>query len=88
MASPDAQAPPVTRTTQRATPIGAVKHPPTEHWLDADAERRSNLERRAWIEAMHRAAPGTDWRQIESANGEALMARRRDSGPDQSTARL
>lgn len=67
---------PATRMTQLARPIGDVRHPPTEHWLDADAERRSNLGRRAWIEAMHRAAPGTDWRQIEASNGEALMTLR------------
>ena len=51
--------------------------PPTEHRLDPDAERRHKEERRAWIEEMHRAAPGVDWRAIERANGLERMERRR-----------
>ena len=44
---------------------------PTEHRLDADAERLNRKGRRAWMEEMHRTAPGTDWRAIEQANGQA-----------------
>ena len=50
---------------------------PTEHRLDEDAERRNKAARRAWVEGMHRAAPGTDWRAIERANGLAAQERRR-----------
>ena len=37
----------------------------------------SDRERQAWIESLHRAAPGVDWREIERANrrrGAALLA--------------
>jgi photosystem II stability/assembly factor-like uncharacterized protein len=50
---------------------------PTEHRADLDAERRHKSERRAWIEEMHRTAPGVDWRAIERQNGLDRMERRR-----------
>ncbi|MEZ4387172.1 MAG: FlgD immunoglobulin-like domain containing protein [Candidatus Krumholzibacteriia bacterium] len=49
---------------------------PTEHRLDRDAERRNEDGRRAWLEAMHRTAPGVDWRAIERDNGRVLQERR------------
>ena len=54
--------------------------PPTEHWLDENAESRNKSAREAWIEEMHRAAPDVDWREIERQNGLAEMERRRDPG--------
>ena len=52
---------------------------PTEHRLDSDAERINRKGRKLWLEEMHRAAPGTDWRAIEAANGLALENRRADA---------
>jgi len=54
--------------------------PPTEHREDRDAERRHRDERRAWIEEMHRTAPGVDWRAIERRNGLDRMERRQVAG--------
>jgi photosystem II stability/assembly factor-like uncharacterized protein len=42
---------------------------------EEDRERRQ-LERQAWIESMHKAAPDVDWREIERGNSEAEMRRR------------
>ena len=57
-------------------PAPALRLPPkpTEHRLDEDAERLNRKGRRAWMEEMHRAAPGTDWRALERANGLAREA--------------
>ncbi|MFT7478594.1 MAG: photosystem II stability/assembly factor-like uncharacterized protein, partial [Gammaproteobacteria bacterium] len=53
---------------------------PTERGLDGDAEERKQIEREAWIEEMHRAESGTDWRAIESENqARALWRRNRRS---------
>ena len=41
---------------------------PTEHVQDDDAEARHKAGRKKWIEGMHRAAPGVDWRAIERRN--------------------
>jgi len=49
---------------------------PTEHMLDEEAEERNSSLRRAWMESMHRAAPGTDWRALERRNGEAQRDKR------------
>lgn len=49
---------------------------PTEHRLDEGAEARNHAARAEWMESRHRAAPGTDWRAIERANGLAAMARK------------
>ena len=44
--------------------------------LEAGAEQRNRREREAWIERMHRAAPGVDWRELERANSqENLLSR-------------
>ncbi len=39
-------------------------------------EAVDNEERQKWMEDMHRASPGVNWREIEKANAEALKARR------------
>lgn len=49
---------------------------PTENVLDEKAEERQTSLRKAWFEHRHQAARGTDWRAIERANGEALIAER------------
>ncbi|RMH02273.1 MAG: hypothetical protein D6702_09290 [Planctomycetota bacterium] len=49
---------------------------PTEHRLDEGAEARNKSARREWIEGMHLAPPGVDWREVERANGLAAMGRR------------
>ncbi len=56
---------------------------PTEHWADEDAEERFHEERRAWIERMHRAEPGVDWREIERENGRREQERRNELGRGQ-----
>jgi photosystem II stability/assembly factor-like uncharacterized protein len=55
---------------------------PTEHRQSQDAEKRHKLERRQWIEQMHRAAPGVDWRAIEQANGKQRQRIRREALAD------
>ncbi|RME23739.1 MAG: hypothetical protein D6798_12915, partial [Deltaproteobacteria bacterium] len=75
--APAGKTPPVA-TGQLAAQLARMAHPPpTEHWLDEDVERRNKQARKAWFEAMHRAAPGVDWRAIERRNGLAETARRR-----------
>ncbi|MBM4116140.1 T9SS type A sorting domain-containing protein [bacterium] len=65
----------------RLWPSGSRALPmPTEHRLDEDAERLNRKGRRAWMEQMHRAAPGTDWRTIEASNGRAREARHAAAG--------
>lgn len=49
---------------------------PTENFLDDEDEESAQHGRAEWIERIHRAARGLDWRAIERANGEAEMARR------------
>ncbi|MFH1679568.1 MAG: FlgD immunoglobulin-like domain containing protein [Candidatus Eisenbacteria bacterium] len=52
---------------------------PTEHRLREDAEERNRSLRREWIEQMHRAAPGTDWRAIERTNGAVRQIERNEA---------
>ncbi len=69
---------PVAATGRLADQLARIQHPPPiEHWLDEGVEQRNKKARKAWFEAMHRAAPGTDWRAIERRNGLAETARRR-----------
>ncbi|RPJ48152.1 MAG: hypothetical protein EHM19_02340 [Candidatus Latescibacterota bacterium] len=53
--------------------------PPTENRLDEDAERRNRSLRRQWIEEMHRAAPGVDWRSVERRNGAERQRERNEA---------
>lgn len=46
--------------------------PPTEIGTNAGEEEGNSARRREWIESMHRAAPGTDWKVVERANRQAL----------------
>lgn len=55
---------------------------PTQHWLDPDAEMRNKAARREYVETMHRAAPGVDWRTIERQNGLDAMERKRQAMQD------
>ena len=54
--------------------------PPTEHRLDLDYEKRNKSARKQWQAAMHRTAPGVDWKAIEKQNGLAAMSRRNTPG--------
>ena len=57
-------------------------HPaPTEHRLTKDAEKVVKNIRKEWMEKMHAAAPGTDWRAIEKENGLALQDLRNRAEP-------
>ncbi len=81
--SPDV-VPHTTRT--RALELGAGP-PPTEHWLDADAEQREKSRRKAWFQEIHRATPGIDWQLLEERNEldqiekRNLLSQRRAAGP-------
>lgn len=50
--------------------------PPTENFLAEEAEEENAGRRREWMESMHRAPPGTDWREIERRNGERQRDKR------------
>jgi hypothetical protein len=54
----------------------ALRPPPTEHWLSADAESENKQKRKAWIESLHRAPPDVDWKLIERRNGEQQREKR------------
>jgi hypothetical protein len=58
--------PPARAQAASADPDAAPPAP--VHRLDSDAEERNREAREQWLEDMHRAAPGTDWRAIEHAN--------------------
>jgi hypothetical protein len=60
-------------TTPPAGPL------PTEHRQSEDAEKRHKIERRQWIEEMHRAAPDVDWRALEQTNGKQRQQIHRES---------
>ncbi len=49
---------------------------PTENPLDDEDEERAHEARREWVELLHRAARGVDWREIERANAQAEVERR------------
>lgn len=49
---------------------------PTEHRLREEAEEENKIARKRWLEEMHRAAPGVDWRAVERENGRALQEAR------------
>ncbi|MEZ6014283.1 MAG: hypothetical protein R3F49_04165 [Planctomycetota bacterium] len=61
--------------------LGAGDHPrpsdPREAAEGDEGER--DLERQRYIEALHKAAPGVDWRAIEAANHERERQRRVDA---------
>lgn len=47
---------------------------------EPDAEELDHRRREEWIESMHRAAPGVDWRAIERENARAETERRNRLG--------
>ncbi len=49
---------------------------PTEHWLSEDAESVNKQRRKDWIEHIHKAPPGVDYRSLIRANGLAQVAKR------------
>ena len=49
------------------------------HRLDPGAEERQRELREAWLESLHRAAPGVNWREIEAANAMEAFLRRESS---------
>jgi len=55
--------------------------PPTEYGEGFADSRARKKARKEWIAARHRAAPGTDWKEVERRNGRDLMAQRRPGGP-------
>lgn len=55
-----------------------LQPPPTEGQL-TEAEGGSIRERQAWIESMHRAAPGVNWRAIEKENHLINLARQAEA---------
>ena len=59
-----------------ANESGSPLPPPTEQRREPGEREGLGEERKAWIERMHRTAPGVDWRAINRANGEREMARR------------
>jgi len=55
-------------------------HPPQPKGMEEEGEGADGqAERAKWIESMHRAAPGVDWRAIEDENRAVAMARREQS---------
>lgn len=60
------------RPTLSAAPTVSPVPPPTEIGMSADEEGGNARRRQEWMNSMHRAAPGTDWRVIELANKQAL----------------
>jgi MYXO-CTERM domain-containing protein len=50
--------------------------PPTENWLDHDAEQNQKKARKAWMAQMRKGAPDVDWRATERRNGLAQQDRR------------
>jgi photosystem II stability/assembly factor-like uncharacterized protein len=60
----------------RGKPVHAESPAPTENWLREKAEEENKEKREAWIESLHRAAPGTDWRAIEAENRAAAIIER------------
>ncbi|MFH1278144.1 MAG: FlgD immunoglobulin-like domain containing protein [Candidatus Eisenbacteria bacterium] len=69
------------RPGMRPSPPAPVPPAPTEHRLSEGAEEENKIARKRWFEEMHRAAPGTDWRAIERANGRELQDLRNRSVP-------
>jgi hypothetical protein len=58
-------------------PLGHLHPRPTEEGMSEEEEERGHEARRRWVEEMHAAPPGVDWRAIEQANQERELERRR-----------
>jgi photosystem II stability/assembly factor-like uncharacterized protein len=57
-------------------PAGGLHPRPTEQGMNEEEELRGHAARERWIEEMHRAPPGLDWRAIERENQERELERR------------
>ncbi|MCA9492781.1 MAG: hypothetical protein KC621_22765, partial [Myxococcales bacterium] len=51
--------------------------PPTENVIEEGEEEEHHEERREWLEQMHRAPDGVDWRAAERRNARASLDRAR-----------
>jgi len=68
-------------------PRHPVAHPkPTDIVMRQEANEKNREERERWIERIHRAAPGTDWRAIEEEN-RAVLRLERESANRQGSMR-
>jgi len=54
----------------------SAKGAPTTHRLDPQAEERNKEAREAWLESLHRAPPGMEWREVERANRQSQFLTR------------
>lgn len=54
-----------------------VLPPPTENVIEEGEEQEHHEERREWLERMHRAPDGVDWRATERRNARASLDRGR-----------
>lgn len=63
--------------TPAAGPVVGEHPAPTEIASEQD-EEEANEARREWLERVHRAPPGLDWRALEEQNVRDLVARRRE----------
>lgn len=52
-----------------------IRRPDSEE-MNEESERENHEKREAWLEGLHRAAPGTDWRAIEAENRRAAILAR------------
>ena len=75
-AGPTATAPPPAPVASTAPAPTGLRPPPTEHWLDEDAEKDNKKQRKDWFKRRHRAAPDVDWRAVERQNGLAQITKR------------
>lgn len=71
----------VASCAQSAAPAGPLTllPPPQEgsaELAQGQDEERNQIERERWMEEMHRAAPGVDWRAIEAENARAAWERK------------
>ena len=73
-----AAAPSVATVEARHPASHGVQLPPPTEIVKGRDEAQLHRERRAWIESIHRAPPGTDWRAIEAQNWNAHLERRNE----------
>lgn len=67
------------RTTVSASILPArasLRPPPTEHLVDASAEKRNKQGRKAWFRELQRGPPGVDVKAIQREVGLAQIAKR------------
>jgi len=64
--------------TVPAIPTLGLNPTPTEIVRWKEDRKKLKREREEWLESLHYAAPGTDWRAIEQANRRANILRRQE----------